>query len=278
MDEPSLPSIEEILASTQTLGATDAILTTVVKVGEQFAVKYGRLVTEVEADNLRFLANTEVPVPKIYGFIADPEHDRSFIIMEFIKGQNLEQILPSLNPVEREDVFKQIQEALTHLRSVEPPDYIGSIGRKRLGDGIFFSDPVDPSKSGPFADQTKMNEGLISRLSETCQTSHVQLLRTIIESTLRDHKTVFTHADLQPRNIMVHRKDTKEDGSAGIFDIKIIDWEMSGWYPEYWEFCNASVWDSSKPEWLDAVQKMMAVYPKEYLMLKLTRSIVFQLG
>ncbi|KAF2166895.1 hypothetical protein M409DRAFT_22947 [Zasmidium cellare ATCC 36951] len=277
MDGPSLPSIEEILASTQILSAPDSI-TTVVKVRERFAVKYGRLVAKVEAENLVLLANTDVPAPRRHGFIADPETNRSFLIMEFIEGDNLEQILPSLNLVERNIVFKQVQDALTCLRNLEPPDYIGSVSRKPLNDGIFYTEPVDPKQSGPFANQEEMNKGMLLRLSETCVPSHVQFLRSLIESTLQGHKTVFTHADLQLKNIMVHRVGSKEDGSAGVFEVKIIDWEMSGWYPEYWEFCNATVWDGLKPDWLDAVQEMMVGYSKEYLMLKLIRSIVFQLG
>ena len=282
MDDLPLPSITEILASGHTLHTLSALnsATAVVKVGEQFAVKYGRRVSPLEAENLRYLANTAVPVPQIYGFMTDPETDRSFIIMELIEGQTLEKTLPSLSSADRQDVFEQIQEALVHLRSLQPPGYIGSIGRKPLADGIFYTDPVDPTTSGPFASQDEMNEGIIRRLAETCVPSHVDLLRKLIESTLQGHRTVFTHADLQPKNIMVvRRKDADQDGSTGgMFTIKIIDWEMSGWYPEYYEFCNATVWGSSKPEWLEAAQNIMTVYPKEYLMLQLIRSIVFLLG
>ena len=277
MDDVALPSIKEIVASDHKLSVSDAV-STVVKVGEQFAVKYGRRVSPLEAENLRYLANTAVPVPKIYGFMTDPQTNRSFIIMELIEGKTLEKILPSLSSADRRDVFEQIQDALVHLRSLQPPGYIGSVGRKPLADGIFYTEPLDPTTSGPFASQDEMNEGIIRRLAETCVPSHVALLRNLIESTLHGHRTVFTHADLQPKNIMVARRKDADQVGRSTFAIKIIDWEMSGWYPEYYEFCNATVWDSSKPEWLEAVQKIMTVYPKEYLMLKLIRSIVFLLG
>lgn len=45
----------------------------------------------------------------------------------------------------------------------------------------------------------------------------------------RDHSIVFSHGDLRPQNILV--KDEKVIG--------VIDWEFSGWYPEYWEFAKA---------------------------------------
>ncbi|CAJ2505427.1 Uu.00g128210.m01.CDS01 [Anthostomella pinea] len=43
----------------------------------------------------------------------------------------------------------------------------------------------------------------------------------------RTHSTpVFMHPDLAQRNVMV-----RPDGS-----VCIIDWEVSGWYPLYWEY------------------------------------------
>ncbi|KAF5121146.1 hypothetical protein E5D57_013482 [Metarhizium anisopliae] len=51
-----------------------------------------------------------------------------------------------------------------------------------------------------------------------------------------DHDLVPTHADLHPRNIMVDW-DTEEGDNLHI--TAIIDWELAGWYPEYWEFVKA---------------------------------------
>jgi aminoglycoside phosphotransferase (APT) family kinase protein len=50
-----------------------------------------------------------------------------------------------------------------------------------------------------------------------------------------------THGDLHPRNIMVKWEGAKDegDGHGGGNRIRVtalIDWELSGWYPEYWEF------------------------------------------
>ena len=53
-----------------------------------------------------------------------------------------------------------------------------------------------------------------------------------------------THGDLHPRNIMVvvdgaacyHDHSTHVDSDQEIKITSILDWEMSGWYPDYWEF------------------------------------------
>ena len=43
----------------------------------------------------------------------------------------------------------------------------------------------------------------------------------------RSDKAVFTHGDIAPRNIMV-------DDEGRI--LALLDWESSGWFPDYWEF------------------------------------------
>lgn len=45
----------------------------------------------------------------------------------------------------------------------------------------------------------------------------------------QEHHIVFAHGDFRPQNIMV------KDGIV----TGIIDWELSGWYPEYWEFAKS---------------------------------------
>lgn len=45
---------------------------------------------------------------------------------------------------------------------------------------------------------------------------------------------VFTHADLNPRNSLVQRS-----GRGGWRLSGIVDWETSGYYPEYWDCTKA---------------------------------------
>ena len=52
---------------------------------------------------------------------------------------------------------------------------------------------------------------------------------TTVHNDANSYKIVFTHADLVPRNIIV------KDGHVAA----IIDWGLSGWYPEYWEWTKA---------------------------------------
>lgn len=70
----------------------------------------------------------------------------------------------------------------------------------------------------------------------------------------RHHNIVFTHGDLRPRNIMA------KDGNI----TGIIDWELSGWYPEYWEFAKALyVWQWQN-DWFDYLVDALQPYYAEY--------------
>jgi aminoglycoside phosphotransferase (APT) family kinase protein len=46
---------------------------------------------------------------------------------------------------------------------------------------------------------------------------------------IESHRVLVTRGDFHPRNIMV-----KDENVAAI-----INWELSEWYPEYWEFAKA---------------------------------------
>ncbi len=63
----------------------------------------------------------------------------------------------------------------------------------------------------------------------------------------RDYAIKLTHGDLNSFNIIINN-----DKIAGI-----IDWEMAGWYPDYWEFTSAwhaNVYDEF---WRPEVEKIL---------------------
>ena len=64
--------------------------------------------------------------------------------------------------------------------------------------------------------------------SKTASNMYTRFLRSLMPAS--PPKVVFTHGDIRPANIMV-RQD--EEGSWTV--VSIIDWESSGFYPEYWE-------------------------------------------
>lgn len=274
MSNLSTPSIAQIQAATEVLSPPDASAK-VVRLGHNFAVKFGLGVSLVEGQSQRFIAeNTGVPVPKVFDVFSEHLTKINYIVMEYVSGRTLEFLWDSLTPAEKFDITNQLQAALKELRSLQSPPFLGSIGQQPFADGIFWEPVEDPLISGPFQNEAELNEGILRRLERTEPPSHLSLLRLLMTTTLRDHHIVFTHGDLQPKNIMVDRMGTKENGNS-IFKIKIIDWEISGWYPEYWEFCNATISGRFRPHWLEVIQQILQVYPTEYLMMQNIRSLLF---
>lgn len=276
MPDMTIPSISTILQSTNILSAPDASAT-VVRVGQNFAVKYGASVSLLEAQNMDYVArHSNVPVPKMYGTLTEESTGRNFIVMEMVQGQTLAKVWPSLTSSERREVVGQVQEALSNLRGIPSDGYIGSIARQPCADGVFWSPDNlrNPSLSGPFDTEDEMNQGILRRLESSEPRSYVTFLRTLFSATLHDHQVFFTHGDLQPKNIIVESTATATSGTMTP-KIKIIDWEVSGWYPEYWEFCNAIISGRFNPDWLETVQSILPVYSHEYLMMQVIRHLLF---
>jgi hypothetical protein len=93
-----------------------------------------------------------------------------------------------------------------------------------------------------------------------------QVLRFSDEPARRGHKIVFTHADLNPRNILVDRV-TLSDGSTGWCVKGIVDWENAGYYPEYWECTKALFegfrWPRRYNVWIQGVFNEFGDYSQE---------------
>ncbi|RDB22097.1 hypothetical protein Hypma_010979 [Hypsizygus marmoreus] len=72
----------------------------------------------------------------------------------------------------------------------------------------------------------------------------------------RVYRTVFTHGDLGPHNIL--RKDGRIVG--------VIDWETAGWLPEYWEYVMCYFGPGSDiPTWWEMFDRIMDSYPDELI-------------
>jgi hypothetical protein len=114
MDDLQLPSIAEILESTEILSSQGGC--TVVNVRDNLAVKYGRRVSLLEAETMRFVAaNSDVPIPKLLGTLTDPETNINYIATEFIPGQCLDAIWHDLTTSEQEELQEKLRTVMAGL-------------------------------------------------------------------------------------------------------------------------------------------------------------------
>jgi aminoglycoside phosphotransferase len=227
----------------------------VIYIGEGLIVKIGGDLDHDEAGAMRFLAERapSLPAPRCMGLITIGK--KSLLFMTKIPGDTLEHRWPTLNAESKVDIQRSLNEAVSILRNIEKPEgqpFGSSSGRCRdlRTQNRYAESPVH--------DEAAFNEFLLtaaprSQIWSSYRTRIVSMLRT-------DHRIVFTHGDFHPRNILV-----VDSPGGGICLSGIIDWETSGFYPEYWEHLKAlntrDPWDES--DWWTHLPSSIVGYDQE---------------
>ncbi|KAF3058601.1 hypothetical protein GL218_05837 [Daldinia childiae] len=93
------------------------------------------------------------------------------------------------------------------------------------------------------------------------------MLRFSDDPARRGHKIVFTHADLNPRNILINQS-IQPDGSIGWGVTGIVNWEFAGYYPEYWDYTKAIFegfrWTERYNDMVHGVFRKVGDYSREF--------------
>lgn len=170
--------------------------------------------------------------------------------MELIRGTDLQEawLGGSLSTQRKEDIMRQLAGFVKELRDLKPPKE-GVVGSVDLGpclDHRIGSSPV-----GPFSNYQEFHSFLRRYIPlEDCTEVFGEAV-TLCHSL--KYRSVFSHADLSPRNTMV------ADGKV----VALIDWAFAGWWPEYWEFTKAHFGLMDMCDWYDKLGLVMTRYEKE---------------
>ncbi|ODM14618.1 hypothetical protein SI65_09963 [Aspergillus cristatus] len=190
--------------------------------------------------------HTSIPVPKIYAYVtygplererycSEPLFD-TYIFMEFVEGRNLDGICVGHTNQEKKDICSQLREYVDELQSISTGEepYIGSVDHGPVMDDVvnWYNNP------GPFGSVEEFHNNIIDAFEEMSREGDVRNFLTGMVSQQK-YNNVFTHGDLSPENIIM------KDGKI----MAIVDWAMSGWYPEYWEFAKAFYYCDWMDDW-----------------------------
>ncbi|KAF1730194.1 hypothetical protein CRV24_009650 [Beauveria bassiana] len=198
---------------------------------------------EVEA--MQYVAaHTSIPIPKVHK-IHTTESGFIYIEMEYVQGHTLSWALPELSAGDKARIFGQLRRHVEELRSLPPPSpglVSSAFGNPahdgRIG-GRFFG-PMSVDSFQELARGRLVMED-VPLLGEEVRQVHTSR-----------YETVFTHADLAARNIIVRGGDI----------AAIIDWAYAGWYPVYWEFTKAH-YVILEEDWVDNVRTAIPPYDLE---------------
>lgn len=108
---------------------------------------------------------------------------------------------------------------------------------------------------GPFNNEEDFNATIADAYTSKSKGHVDSYIRGTLNS--HNHSIAFTHGDLRRANIIV------KDGRLAA----IIDWELAGWYPTYWEFARAFFLEEAiATDWEDHLQHILTPYYCEQMM------------
>jgi aminoglycoside phosphotransferase (APT) family kinase protein len=253
-----LPTSAEIALSSEIL--SDITGCKVVVVGP-YVVKYGHHVSLTEGEVMLYVAkSTSVRVPKIYALYRDCDEQKNFIVMEKIQGKTLKEVWPALEPSAKEDITSQLRTAFNQLRRLPSPAHFCALHGKPLPDAIFETGEDSDCNRGPFETEGQLNQALLKSYvaSEARMTGKTIFYARAWPSVFSGHEPVFTHGDIQQKNIMISEV-------SGRPCVVLIDWETAGWYPSYWEYARAVfACNRFEDDWSFWLEQALDPYLNEY--------------
>lgn len=199
---------------------------TVLKIGEAIAVKINHADVTTEHRSLCYLEQhlPAFPAPRAHGLLRINSY--SLLFTSFVPGVELEKAWPQMDEEEKRALCNDLDQVLALLRTIPfpPGTPYGGVG----GEGCTELRRSLRMNTEPIYDEKAFQDFIFSG-AKTASALYTNLLRNLIP--LTPIKCVFTHGDFRPANIMVERNPEGKWKVAGV-----IDWEASGFYPEYWEF------------------------------------------
>ncbi|RAH58862.1 hypothetical protein BO85DRAFT_511198 [Aspergillus piperis CBS 112811] len=210
------------------------------KLGNYIDVDHLAMVEDIKRQNLR------VPIPDTHGVLQQTGTTRNFVFMSRVPGQPLGSIWKTLSPYQKASVREQLDAIFSDLRSLPftPSDEPGAV----YGGGT-------PRRYTPISNETEFNHFLSFNPRRT-ETSHIVMIRSYMTT---GHRLC----------LYISEAFTGTDDvlSERVTITGIIDWEMCGWYPEYWEYLKAlnTIFPGCDCEdWWEYLPTTIGVWPKEH--------------
>ncbi|KAI1473445.1 kinase-like protein [Daldinia eschscholtzii] len=178
---------------------------------------------------------TDIPVPRPLDLASDSEN--TYLLTSRVPGKPIGLCIDFLNDKQLRIFARDLRNCLKKVRNLQKdptlPSTISNTAGEACYDGRIMSaveyDETRGDFFGPFSTEAEFNKILKS--------PHIP------DVVHRDgHKIVFTHGDINLRNVLVDEKSGRLSG--------IVDWETSGWYPDYWEYTKAHYATRLKWRWL----------------------------
>ncbi|KAE9400988.1 kinase-like protein [Gymnopus androsaceus JB14] len=217
---------------------------TVVKVGV-----FEDLACEAEATQY-ISERTNLPIPRVYDLFTRREgkQETSYLIMSYMPGIMLQRHWRQLTFAQHESVMRQVKDMISVLRSLpqpEPGKWIGTVSRGPFNDRLVGRNYL----YGPFQTEEQFNDFRMEYFNQTPWSDIPEVVAQVADIRRRmpvDSNIVFTHGDINQRNLLI---DVKGDRPEDVQITALIDWEQAGWRPAYWEKLKIRYQSGVGPQW-----------------------------
>ena len=228
------------------------------KISETAVVKCGVGTDRIsEANTMRYIReNTTIPIPEVYDVYVNPSDKKiGMLHMSLIEGDILADVWETMDSASKESVITDLRGYVSQLRQLKGT-YIGKVDGTGCEDPMF--DNFDMISYGPYKNEAEFNNAIVDWIMGRPWKVHCEMISDMVHC-LKNHEIVMTHADLVSRNIIV--KDAKI--------AAILDWEQSGFFPEYWEYQKALFKPNYEHSWIKerVTDQIMDPYHLEYAIL-----------
>ncbi|KAH7252765.1 hypothetical protein BKA59DRAFT_526280 [Fusarium tricinctum] len=195
---------------------------------------------------------TSIPAPRALDIVSQStgENGFSYLLITRVPGTTLAICLDALSDQGYATVCTQLKGCISQMRGISKPVNHSMAICNTLGEACRDPRIRDWAPIGPCPDEASFS----------------QYLRFPDEPSRRGHNIVFTHGDLNPRNIMVERiRDSTGVGSWRLSGI--INWETAGYYPDYWDCTKSMIegfrWPRRHNEMMQGVFREFGDYSEE---------------
>ncbi|KAF3480716.1 uncharacterized protein GIQ15_06063 [Arthroderma uncinatum] len=200
----------------------------------------------VEAHTLKLVEqSTRIPAPRAIDVVETPRF--SYLLMTCVPGRPIGPQFSTMTDGEVEQAVVDLKEYVSELRKIsrKPTEY--QICNSQGGGILDWRIPDSQREELRFKSEAEFNKYLTDPFWE-------EIRIKAAKSHDIYHDIVFTHGDLNPRNILA------ENGRI----TGIVDWENAGWFPEYWEYTKAHYTVRGLKHWLvDVVDTVFPGYRDE---------------
>jgi aminoglycoside phosphotransferase (APT) family kinase protein len=211
--------------------------------GRQWAGKH-----RAEFEALRLVnKHTRIPAPEPVDVLLHA--GSSFLVMTRVPGQPIGQLLSTMTDEQVNNTVSTLCEYVAELQMIPNHTKSGAQICNSLGEGIQdWRIGASENQELKFDTEREFHRFLVHDLP-------TDAVEKAAKAHQIEHKVVFTHADLNPRNILADQ-DSRITG--------IVDWECAGWYPEYWEYTKAHFGVRYGIRWLaDVIDQVFTGFREE---------------